>query len=143
MKRENNREIESEEQPLYSGFQLCEKLGTREKCFRLREYHEGIYIDKFHEYIPKHRISSDSSFQFMKSLLVKHSGIGDILILRSYINGRGKNPKKYPLCMGIVEFPEPGVMRTYCNSGNLHAWCDEVIDKSCFRTGKHEVEKNG
>jgi len=118
---------------IYSGFQICETLGVKELCFRLMEYNEGDFEELFHEHIPRHRISSENAFEFMRALVVKHKGLSDDQILRGYINSRGKNPSSISICRGIVEYPEPGVMRRYCDGGNVHAWHDEVIDQTSFR----------
>lgn len=118
---------------MFPGFQICTDLKPKEKCFRLREYDEGKFNDIFHEHIPKHRISEDNASLFIKAIVMKHSPFGDSEILRTYINSRGKEPSSIKLGQGHVDYPEPGVLRRYFDAGNMHAWYDEVIDKSCFR----------
>jgi hypothetical protein len=121
---------------MFTGFQICSDLRPKQKCFRLREYDEGIFKDIFHEHIPKHRISEDNAFVFMKMLVVKYSSLGDFEILRSYMNSIGKEPSAIQLGRWQVEYPEPGVLRRYFDAGNIHAWYDKVVDESCFRGGK-------
>ena len=117
---------------MYSGFQLCHDLQPKQRCFRLREYNQGTFDDVFHEHIPAHRISKDNAIQMMKSLVLRYENAHAERILRSYLNSRGRNPAACdPFQIG-VEYPEPGVMRTYCGT-NVQAWMDEVLVPGDFR----------
>ena len=113
------------EYSLYSGFQICDALKLKQKCFRLRIYKEGEYHDLYHEHIPKHRISEDNAINFMKTLVAKYSGWDDSFILSTYLNNRGQKPHAEHRIQISIEYPEPGVMRRYCSSGNVSVWMDE------------------
>ena len=110
---------------LYSGFQICDALKPKQKCFRLRIYKEGKYDDLYHEHIPKHRISEDNAISFMKTLVAKYSEWNDSFILSTYLNNHGKKPHAEHRIQMPIEYPEPGVMRRYCSSGNVSVWMDE------------------
>ncbi len=69
----------------------------------------------------------------MKTLLARHSPLGDPEILRTYLNTRGKNPSTIPFGQGVIEYPEPGVLRRYLSNGNTIGWYDEVISLTQFR----------
>jgi hypothetical protein len=118
---------------MYSGFQVCVQLGPKEKCFRLRKYKEGTYVDIFHEHIPRHRISADNTHEFMKILLACNMRLDNSTLLHAYLNDRGKKPRSFELCQIVVEYPEPGVFRKYYSNRDYSAWFDEVIDENKFR----------
>ena len=118
---------------MYSGFQLCARLEPGEKCFRLRKYEQGEFIELFHEHVPAHRISQDNAMAALKSLVLRYQEAEAGRILRHYLNGRGSSPKAEDhYCLFHVEYPEPGVIRKYCGI-NIEAWMDEVIDPGKFR----------
>ncbi len=117
----------------YSGFKICKKLKPNEKCFRLQKYNKGEVDELFHEHIPKHRISSDNSDAFMKSLIIKYSELTDSRILKTYFNNKGKEPSSISICQSHVEYPEPGVLRKYFSGGNTTVWVDEVISPNDFQ----------
>jgi len=121
------------ESSLYSGFQICDALKPNQKCFRLRLYKQGEYDDLFHEHLPKHRISVDSAISFMRTLVAKYSEWNDTFILSNYLNNRGKQPIAERSIQMPIEYPEPGVIRRYCFSGNVNVWMDEVIQPDIFR----------
>ncbi len=121
------------ESNLYTGYKICKGLKANEKCFRLHEYNEGEFHELFHEHIPKHRISADNAGEFMKTLVVRHSSLGDPEILRTYLKKRGKNPAAIEFGQVVIEYPEPGVLRKYFSCGNTSAWFDEVISTAQFR----------
>lgn len=123
----------SSENKIYSGYRICGALKANEKCFCLYEYKEGSYNELFHQHVPNHRISGDGASEFMKSLVVRHSALGDPEILRCYLNSRGKSPSAISLGKVITEYPEPGVIRKYYSCGNTSAWYDEVITPTKFR----------
>ena len=118
---------------LYSGFEICTNLKPNQKCFRVRSYKEGKYYDTFHEHIPKHRISQDNAINFLKTLIVKYLEWNDSYVLGAYLNNRGKKPAANQSIQMPIEYPEPGVMRRYCCSGNVNIWMDEVIQPDEFR----------
>lgn len=118
---------------MYSGFQLCNDMEPKQKCFRLRRYNQGVFDDIFHEHVPKHRISLDSAIELMKVLVLRHSEVAAPYILRCYLNSRGREPQALDPFRCDVEYPEPGVIRRYCSSNNVQAWMDEVIDPGKFR----------
>ncbi len=124
------------ETSIYSGFQICNELKANEKCFRLQEYHDGDYVDVFHEHLPKHRISVSNASFFLKTLLYKRSPYGDSEILRTFINNRGKEPSIIQFTHGEIEYPEPGVIRRYACTHGLNGWFDEVISPNEFRVSK-------
>lgn len=122
---------------MYTGFEICKTLKSYEKCILLREYKSGVFHTHFHKHIPSNRLSVDGAFEFLKTLIVKYSSLGDSEILRCYLNKRKGSPESIQLLTSAVEYPEPGVIRKYFSHGDLSSWYDEVIDKSKFRTG-HE-----
>lgn len=121
------------ESNFYSGFQICDDLKPNQKCFRIRLYKEGEYEDLFHEHIPKHRISGDSAINFMRTLVAKYSEWNDSTILSTYLNNRRGKPTANRSIQMPIEYPEPGVMRRYCCSGDVDVWMDEVIEPDIFR----------
>ena len=123
----------SQETRLYSGFQICDALKPKQKCFRLRRYNQGKFDDLFHEHIPKHRISEDNAINFMMILVARHSEWNDLYTLQSCLNKRGKEPTAERPFQMPIEYPEPGVIRRYCSSGDFVAWMDEVIQPENFR----------
>lgn len=121
---------------MYTNYEVCKNLGVKEKCFRLQKYNDrGGFDDVFHKHIPAHRITGDNAGAFLKALILRHSPLGDGEALRAYINDRGKEPSKIDLCQSHMEYPEPGVLRRYSDSGHINAWFDEVIAKDKFRKG--------
>jgi hypothetical protein len=117
---------------MYSGFQLCNDIEPKQKCFRLRRYNQGVFEDVFHEHIPKHRISLDSSIEMMKALVLRYEEFAAPYIIRCYLNSRGRNPAAINLLRIVIEYPEPGVIRRYCGN-DVQVWMDEVIAPEKFR----------
>jgi len=124
--------IKMTDSEIYTGFKICKTLGAKEKCFRLEQSEDGVMKEIFHEHMPKHRISTINCFNFLRALLVRYSALGDPEILRTYINDNGKSPVGIELYKGHWEYPEAGVFRQYCDSGQLLAWYDEVINAAEF-----------
>lgn len=124
----------------YSDFQICDALKPKQKCFRLRQYNQGKFDDLFHKHIPKYRISIDNAINVMMMLVARQSEWNDLYILQSRLNKRGKEPIAEPSFQITIEYPEPGVIRRYCNSGDVVAWMDEVIQPGEFRLSgqRHE-----
>jgi len=131
MESEDSRALQGTR--LYSGFQICGTLKPNQKCFRLRRYNQGKYDELFHEHVPKHRISEDNARNFMKTLVARYREWNDFYILQSFLNERGKEPTSERPFQMPIEYPEPGVIRRYCCSGNVEAWMDEVIQPENFR----------
>ena len=125
------------QEKMYSGFKICKNLKAGEKCFRLQKYNEGEFVEVFHEHVPKYRISSGNSNEFMRALISRYSGLGDPELLRAFINKSGKEPSAIDLCRVETEYPEEGVLRKYYSSTYLNAWFDEVISPDKFR--KREI----
>ncbi len=81
-------------------------------------------------------MSADAAIEFMRAYLLRKSAIGDETLIRVFVNRRKGDPSKIELFRSHVEYPEPGVIRYYCDSSNMHMWYDKVISKSKFRTRK-------
>jgi hypothetical protein len=116
---------------MYSDYQLCSSLKRGQKCFRLGKYELGEFVDILHEHVPAHRISHDSAIGMMQSLILRYQEAEAGQILRHYLNRRGRDPESLDW-RSHVEYPEPGVLRTY-RGANVQAWMDEVIDPRKFR----------
>lgn len=114
-------------------FNICKELKATEKCFRVQQYDNGDFKDLFHEHVPKSRISEESSFQFLRAIILKNHPFGSTEILRTFLNSRGKNPVRIQLCNSHTEYPEPGVVRKYLCSQGINTWYDEVISVVHFR----------
>ena len=117
---------------MYSAVQLCNDLKPKQRCFRLQKYNEGAFDEIFHEHIPRHRISAANARELMKALVLRYEEAHAEHILRSYLNSRGQSPAASNPFQIVVEYPEPGVIRTYCGT-NVKAWMDEVIVPGDFR----------
>ncbi len=117
----------------YSGFKICTTLKSNQKCFRVRLYNEGKFCDRFHEHIPKHRISEDNARNFLKAIIAKYLEWNDSYVLGAYLNKRGKKPAANRSIQIAFESIEPGVLRRYCSSGDVIAWMDEVLLPDEFR----------
>jgi hypothetical protein len=139
---ESDNSKPAEHAQIHTGFQICSELKKKEKCFRLQQYNNGEFEELFHEHVPKHRISKGNSIELLKSLIVRYSGLEFPQIVCSYLNDRGKNPSVIKLFQLQIEYPEPGVLRTYCSSRNLNIWFDEVIAPDKFRCSEKSIKKN-
>ena len=116
---------------MYTNHELCDRLTYSETCLVVEQYQEGVFIRKFHEHVPKHRLSKDGRIHLLRALVIHFSGVGAETILRCYLNERGKTPVANRLRV-VTSYPEPGVLRTYCGS-DTSAWSDQVIVKEKFR----------
>jgi hypothetical protein len=119
---------------MYSNFQICELLKSKEKCFRVRIYNDGKFEDVFHQHIPAYRISEENALEALKSLNIFYSGSSAVTILHSRLNKRGKNPNVAHTFNIVTEYPEAGVIRRYCSSQLVTVWFDEVIMADKFRS---------
>src|SRR5258707_1186281 len=117
---------------LYTGFKIFEDLKPKQRCFRLRQYKERLFVDGFPEHIPRRRISADNAIEMMKALVLRYEGYEAPYILTCYLNSRGKEPAARSLQFH-VDYPEPGVIRRHCSSNNITVWMDEVIVPAKFR----------
>jgi hypothetical protein len=116
---------------MYDGYKLCSELKPKEICIVVEEYHEGHFYRRFHEHIPKHRISDENLSATLQALVLKFQNNEPLTILRSFLNKRGKDPSAYTFIWHVTR-PEPGVLRKHCGS-NTCAWSDQVIAPSDFR----------
>jgi hypothetical protein len=69
----------------------------------------------------------------MKAIIAKNARLHEGTILRGMINDRGKYQFRDSIFLLSVEWPEQGVLRRYCSSGDFTIWMDDVIDESVFR----------
>ncbi len=121
---------------------ICQTLAIKEKCFRLRKRNNsGGFDELFHQHIPAYRISNESALSFLKSLVLLHSSLDDLSVLKTYLNGRGTSPKKINLSESTTHSPEPGVIRHCRNNHQINAWYDEVNHKEKFRVESYLVEQ--
>ncbi len=116
---------------MYENHKLCADLTPSEFCLVVEQYKEGLFIRKFHEHVPKHRLSKDARINLLRALVIHFSGLGAETILGCYLNERGKTPPANKFRI-VTSYPEPGVLRTYCGS-DTSAWSDQVIVKETFR----------
>jgi hypothetical protein len=140
MESDNSKPVEYAQ--IHTGFQICSELKKNEKCFRLQKYNNGEFEELFHEHVPKHRISKGNSIELLKALIVKYSGLEFPQIICSYLNNRNDKPSAIKLFQIQSEYPEPGVLRTYCSSGDLNIWFDEVIAPDKFRCSDISSNRN-
>jgi hypothetical protein len=117
----------------YENYKLCDELKPREICLVVERYDQGKFTRKFHEHVPRFRLSSDARANLLRALVIRVSSLGAETIVRCHLNARGKTP---PADEGnlrfVVTYPERGVLRTYCGT-NTKAWFDQVIQPSEFR----------
>ncbi len=69
----------------------------------------------------------------LRSLVTDFSDWPPQFIVRSHLNRRGKNPATYPGFVSQTTYPEPGVLRQYCSSAAVTAWCDDAHSAADFR----------
>ncbi|MDE1937191.1 hypothetical protein [Bradyrhizobium sp.] len=119
------------EKAMYENFEICPDLKAKEFCIVVREYQEGQFHRRFHEHIPKHRISEERLSGMFQALVLKFQNNEPLTIMRSFLNARGKEPSAF-MFMWRVTYPEAGVLRKYCGT-NVCAWADEVIVPANFR----------
>ena len=116
---------------MYENFELCPGLKAKEMCIVVREYQDGQFYRRFHEHIPKHRISEEGLSAMLQALVLKFQNNEPMTIMRSFLNTRGKEPSAYTFVWQVT-YPEPGVLRKYCGT-NVCAWADQVIEPANFR----------
>jgi hypothetical protein len=118
--------------PVYESYKLCDDLKPSEICLIVEQYKDGAFTRKFHEHVPKSRLSNDARVNLLRALVVRFSGIGPETIVHCYLNEKGQRPAADNSLLIVVGHPEPGVLRTYCGA-NTTAWSDQVIAPSSFR----------
>ncbi len=111
---------------MYEHHKLCDRLKPSEICVVVEQYTEGIFIRKFHEHVPKSRLSIDARINLLRALVIHFSGLGAETIVRCFLNKRGKTPAANDSLRIETSYPEPGVLRDYCGS-NTVAWSDQVM----------------
>ena len=117
--------------PMYDGYKLCDRLTASEICLVVEQYEAGNMLRKFHEHVPRYRLSREARTHLLRMLVFHFSGVGAHSIVSSSLNQRAKSPAATPLPYH-VSYPEPGVMRTYFGA-NTTAWSDQVVNPDNFR----------
>jgi hypothetical protein len=116
---------------MYENHKLCPELKAKEICIVVEQYRKGNFTRKYHEHVPKHRLS-ETTLQYLQQALVLKFEEGEArTIVRSFLNERGKEPSPHKFIWQVT-YPEPGVLRKYCG-GDTCAWSDQVIMASKFR----------
>jgi hypothetical protein len=123
---------------MYDGYKLCPDLKAKEICIVVEEYHEGNFYPRFHEHIPKHRISDENLRAMLQALVLKFQNNEPLTIVRSFLNKRGKDPSCFAPMWNVTR-PERGVLRKHCGS-DVCAWSDQVIAPWDFRKEATEKE---
>jgi hypothetical protein len=118
---------------MYENYKLCDSLKPSEICFVVEEYDKGKFIRKFHEHVPKSRLSAEARGSVLCALVMHFSGMGAESIVRCHLNRRGGRPSFDNSLFMVVSYPEAGVLRTYCGA-NTKAWSDHVIVPTKFRS---------
>jgi hypothetical protein len=118
---------------VYSRHHLCPYLRTRERCFVVQCYNQGNFDQVFHEHVPLHRISQESTVEVLCSLVGHYDGWSGLFILNSRLNNRRGGPSRYPSYVHHISYPEEGVIRHYVSSGSILAWSDAVLSPEIFR----------
>lgn len=119
---------------MYTEFQICETLVPKHRCFRVQVYDDGKFVEVFHEHVPAYRISAESTLEALRSLALKYSPVSASTVLHTFLNKRGKEPAAASTFSVNTEYPEAGVLRRYCSTGQVNAWTDEVLVASKFRS---------
>ena len=120
-------------QPVYEGHELCADLAAGQMCFKARRYRAGVWEDVCHEHVPRSRLSQEDSREVLRSLVAHFSDWPPQFIVRSHLNRRAKNPATYPGFVSQTTYPEAGVLRQYCSSPTVTAWCDDAYSAADFR----------
>ena len=87
---------------MYENHKLCEKLKPKEICFVVEQYKEGVFERKFHEHVPKHRLSESALQDLLQALVLKFENNEPWTIVRSHLNERGKEPPAYKLMWQVI-----------------------------------------
>ena len=116
---------------MYENYKPCDSLKPSEICLVVEQHTEGIYVQKFHEHVPKYRLSNSARTNLLRTLVLHFMGASAETMVRSNLNERGRSPPAMTFPW-TTSYPEPGVFRTYCG-GNTKAWSDQVISPYKFR----------
>ncbi len=116
---------------MYENHKLCDSLTRSEICLVVEQYKEGIYIRKFHEHVPKHRLSNSARINLLRTLVLHFLGASAEAIVSSSLNERGRSPPARTFRC-VTSYPEPGVLRAYFGA-DTKAWSDQVISPEKFR----------
>ena len=116
---------------MYENHKLCDSLKSSEICLVVEQYTEGIYLRKFHEHVPKHRLSNSARTNLLRTLVLHFSGASAEAIVSSSLNKRGRSPPAMTI-LCTASYPESGVLRFYCGTDTV-AWSDQVISPKDFR----------
>jgi hypothetical protein len=116
---------------LYDGYKLCQGLCPKEYCIVVEQYRAGVFERKFHEHVPKHRLSEEALRYLLPALVMKFEEATPMTIFRGFLNDRGKTPPREAF-RWHVNYPEPGVLRKYCGTDTC-AWADCVVLADKFR----------
>lgn len=61
---------------MYENYKLCERLKPSDLCLVVEQYQEGKFLRKFHEHVPKSRLSEDARRSLLCALVMHFSGMG-------------------------------------------------------------------
>ncbi len=117
----------------FTGDQICGSLRPGIKCFRVYKYHKDRFDLEFHQDVPSHRISIESSIEVLRALAGHFGGMPATFILGSRLNNRGRVPERYPSLRHDVTYPERGVMRHAVCADDAYAYLDLVVYSENFR----------
>jgi len=122
--------------PMYENFRLCEGLKSSEICLVVEQYDKGLFTRRFHEHVPKSRLSNDARVHLLRALVIHFSRMGPRNIVACHLNKKGPTPSADSGTLHMfTSYPEPGVLRFYCGL-DTKAWSDQVIAPSKFRPGQ-------
>ena len=117
---------------MYSRIQLCPSLTPKYKCIRVQEYDQGKFVERVHRHVPKHKLAWKNYWALLRTLVLRYEEATDEQIVNAYLVRRGRDAKRYHHGAIRVEYPEPGVHRSYCGE-NVLAWIDTVVLPEDFR----------
>jgi hypothetical protein len=118
---------------MYSNEHLCPTLTTKEACFRVQRYKDGKLEEVFHEHVPSHRLSLDTTIEVLRALVGHYAVWPATFLLQSRLNNRRGGPSRYPVFIGHFNRPEKGVIRRYLSANRVTAWSDSVVMPGTFR----------
>jgi hypothetical protein len=121
---------------MYENYKLCSELEPSDRCLVVEQYVEGKFEQRFHQHVPKSRLSVDAVINLLRALVARfdgESGMSAEQIVSAYLNNRARTPPASAVLRIVTSYPEPGVIRYYCGA-NTKAWSDQVIAKQDFRT---------
>jgi len=126
---------------MHEGWMVCKTLELKYKCFKLVQYHNGGFVEEFHQHVPARRISSDKAGYFLRARVCRfygRTGMNAERMLSNFLNKRSKDPQAGDDFIWHTVSPESGVIRHYCGT-NTKAWVDEVISPSKFRCASSQM----